>query len=45
MKEEQLRYILEISRAGSVNKAAENLYISHQSLDRSLKNVETQLGV
>ena len=44
MREEHLRYVLEILQAGSINKAAENLYISHQSLNRSLKTFENELG-
>ena len=44
MREEHLRYVLEIAQTGSINKAAENLYISHQSLNRSLKTFENELG-
>lgn len=44
MREEHLRYVLEIHRTGSINKAAENLYLSHQSLNRSLKTFENELG-
>ena len=45
MREEQCRYIIEIAQAGSVNKAAENLFISQQSLSRALNSVESELGV
>ena len=45
MREEQLRYVLEVARCGSVNKAAEKLFISHQSLDRSLRNMEEELDL
>lgn len=45
MREEQLRYILEIAHTGSINKAAANLFITHQSLERSLSNFENELGI
>lgn len=45
MREEQLRYVLEIAHTGSINKAADSLFISHQSLERSLKNFENDLGI
>ena len=45
MREEQLRYVLEIAHTGSINKAADSLFITHQSLERSLRNVENDLGI
>jgi len=45
MREEHLRYILEVIQAKSINKAAENLFLTHQSLARSLKTFELDLGV
>lgn len=41
----QLRYIIIISEAGSLNKAAELLYITQPSLTNSLKELEDELGV
>lgn len=45
MKEENLRYVLAIYNAGSINKAADELFISHQSLQRSLQKMEQDMGV
>lgn len=44
MRTEQLEYFLEIVRAGSMNIASTNLHISHQSLNRSMKSLEEDLG-
>ncbi len=41
----QPRYIIIISEAGSLNKAAELLYITQPSLTNSLKELEDELGV
>lgn len=41
----QLHYIIVISEAGSLNKAAEQLYITQPSLTNSLKELEEELGV
>jgi DNA-binding transcriptional LysR family regulator len=40
----QMRYILEIAKAGSVTTAANNLLISQPSLSSLLANVERELG-
>lgn len=40
----QLKYVLEISKTGSINKAANNLFISQSVLSASIKNLETELG-
>lgn len=45
MTVQQLRYLLEISRTGSVTKAAEQLYISQPNLSRAVKELEKELGV
>ena len=39
-----LRYMLEIERAGSINKAAESLFISQQGLRKTVGNLEDELG-
>ncbi len=44
MKLEQIQQVLEISRVGSLNKAAKNLYISQPNLSTSLKNLEKELN-
>lgn len=41
---EQIRYFLEIVRCGSLNKAAERLYISQPSLSKQLRHLEQNLG-
>lgn len=45
MKLEQIKQVLEISRVGSLNKAAKNLYISQPNLSTSLRNLEKELNV
>lgn len=40
----QFELILEISRCGSISKAAENLHISQPTLSKYLANIESQLG-
>lgn len=44
MKIEQLRQLLEVSRTGSINQAAVNLYISQPNLSASLRSLEQELG-
>ncbi len=41
---EQIRYFLEIVRYGSLNKAAEHLYVSQPSLSKQLRQLEKSLG-
>ena len=41
----QLKYILEVISAGTISKAAENLYISQPSLTASIKELENELGI
>lgn len=43
MRLEQMEYLLAISKTGSMNAASENLHITHQSLNRSIKNLENEL--
>lgn len=42
---QQLRYILTISETGSLNKAAELLYVAQPSLTSSIKELEKELGI
>ncbi|NLI11118.1 LysR family transcriptional regulator [Pelotomaculum propionicicum] len=44
MRTQQLLYLLEISKTRSINKASENLNISHQALNVSIKNLEDELN-
>lgn len=40
----QIRHALEIAKAGSINKAANTLFISQSALSASIKNLEDKLG-
>lgn len=41
----QMRCVLEVSRVGSVTKAAQNLFVSQPNLSRTIKELEKELGV
>ena len=40
-----LKYCVEIARAGSINKAADALFIAQPNLSRSIKELEADLGI
>ena len=40
-----LKYAVEIADTGSINRAAENLYVSQPNLSRAIKELEASLGV
>ncbi len=40
-----LEYAVEIAKTGSINKAAENLYIGQPNLSRAIKELEASLGI
>lgn len=42
---QQIRYILEVAKAGSMNKAAERLYISQPTLTGTVREVEEETGI
>ena len=42
---QQLQYVLEITKTGSVSKAARNLYLSQPNLSNAVKNLEHELGI
>ena len=44
MKKDQLENFIAIVEAGSINKAAEKLYITQPSLSRSMKSLEEEMG-
>ncbi len=44
MRIEQLAYLCEVAKIGSINASAEKLHISQQSLNTSLKGLEKELG-
>ena len=41
---QQLKYVLEIAKAGSINQAANNLFLSQSVLSVSIKTLEEELG-
>lgn len=42
---QQIHYVITISEAGSINKAAELLYVAQPSLTGALKELERELGI
>lgn len=40
-----MKYAVEVARAGSINKASETLLIAQPNLSRSIKELETDLGI
>ncbi len=42
---QQLHYIITVSETGSINRAAEMLYVSQPSLTNAIKEVEKELGI
>ncbi len=42
---QQLRYVIAISETGSLNKAAEQLYVAQPSLTSSIKELEKEMGI
>ena len=45
LRTEHFKYVIELARAGTISRAAENLFISQPYLSLELKNLEQQLGV
>ena len=41
----QLNYVLEVSRCGSINKAASKLFVSQSSLSNSIQELEKELDI
>ncbi|MBO5868427.1 MAG: LysR family transcriptional regulator [Oscillospiraceae bacterium] len=41
---QQLRYLIEVCKAGSISKAAENLFVSRPSVSLSISSLEAELG-
>lgn len=40
----QMKYAVEIGRCGSINQAAQNLYVTQSSLSKAMKELESVLG-
>ncbi|HZG71816.1 MAG TPA: LysR family transcriptional regulator, partial [Chondromyces sp.] len=42
---QQLKYVIEVARSRSINKAAQRLFISQPSLSNALKELEEEIGI
>ncbi|MDY2557903.1 MAG: LysR family transcriptional regulator, partial [Candidatus Faecousia sp.] len=42
---QQIRYCLTIAETGSMNRAAENLYVTQPALTGAIQELETELGI
>ncbi|RXZ80881.1 LysR family transcriptional regulator [Paenibacillaceae bacterium] len=42
---QQMKYIVEIARCGSINRAASKLYVSQSSISSALKELEAELNI
>jgi DNA-binding transcriptional LysR family regulator len=42
---QQIKYVITVSETGSINKAAEALYISQPSLTSAIKELESEVGI
>lgn len=42
---QQLKFVIEIARCGSINKASANLFISQSNISNSIKELEVELGI
>lgn len=40
-----MKYAVEVARIGSINRAAEELYVAQPNLSRSIKELENELGI
>ena len=41
----QLNYVMEVSRCGSINKAASKLFVSQSNLSNSIHELEKELDI
>ncbi|MBP3628843.1 MAG: LysR family transcriptional regulator, partial [Anaerotignum sp.] len=44
MKIENLKIFLEVAQSESINEAARNLFMTHQNLNKIIKNLEAELN-
>lgn len=44
MELRQIRFFLEVAQAGSISRAAQNVYLTQPALSRQIKALETELG-
>ena len=40
-----VKYAVEVAKAGSLNKAAENLFVALPNVSRSIKELEADIGI
>ena len=40
-----MKYALEVARAGSINKASENLLVTQPNVSRAIRELENDLGI
>ncbi|MFC0273354.1 LysR family transcriptional regulator [Metabacillus herbersteinensis] len=45
MQIEQLEYVIEVAKAGTISKASENLHVTQSAISQSLSLLEKELGV
>ncbi len=45
MRIEQLRYLVEVAKAGSISLAAERIYISQPTISEAIQDLEEELGI
>ncbi len=45
MNLEQLEYIIEVAKMGTISKAAEKLHVSHSAISQSISSLESELGI
>lgn len=45
MNLQQLRYVVEVARTGSITQAARNLYMGQPNLSKSIKELESEVGI
>lgn len=45
MKIQQLKYLVEISKYGTINMAAKHLFISQPAISKAIKELENELGI
>lgn len=42
---QQLEYVVEISKCGSINKAAQKLFLSQSGISTAVRELEQELGI
>ena len=45
MNLQQLRYVIEVERTGSITQAAENLFMGQPNLSKAIRELEREIGV